>query len=398
MQNQAPGYSRKHPHTPSEARKKPGQKRGQPGTTRGCPTPDDERVYTAQRCRTCRSSRLKDLGEETTYETELVPATTKVTKHRQHHYRCEDCGEETLALPQDGHQPTEWGPLAQVEMVLGKVLDRLPYRKLIARMVRMGGKLFQMSPATAQAIVWRASERLSEEEQALLQRLRASPFVHVDESIFRADGHREWIWVFVTKEDLLLVIRDSRARDVPEEVLGKDYAGTIICDGWKAYFGWVLQRCWAHLLRYGKEAAEKSEEGKRLYAKLCALYEKLTRNLEKTSACARVRRLRRGTKALKGRVSRYRKSEDATVQRAVTYLENGMPWWLTFLGAPGMEPTNNPGERGLREPIVIRKIIGTLRNEEGATHFTRLLSVLGTWALKGEDVVAKLLAVLSLPS
>ncbi len=35
---------------------------------------------------------------------------------------------------------------------------------------------------------------------------------------------------------------------------------------------------------------------------------------------------------------------------------------------------------------------------EGATHFTRLLSVLRTWALTGEGVVAKLLAVLSLPS
>ena len=44
----------------------------------------------------------------------------------------------------------------------------------------------------------------------------------------------------------------------------------------------------------------------------------------------------------------------------------------------------NRGERGLREAIVIRKIIGTLRNQAGATAFTRLLSVLGTWSLLGE--------------
>ena len=398
VQNQAPGYSRKRPLTLPEARKKPGAKRGHPGTTRGSPTPDETKVWAAQRCGNCRSSRLKDLGEETTYETGMIPATTKVTKHRQHRYRCADCGEETLAKPTDGRQPTEWGPHLQAEMVLGKVLDRLPYRKLIARMVRSGGEVLRMSPATAQAIVGRASEQLGGEEQAILRRLRASPFVHVDESIFRVDGVRQWIWVFVTEEDLLLVIRDSRARDVVDEVLGKEYGGKIVCDGWKAYLGWVLQRCWAHLLRYGKEGAEKSAEGKRLYAELGGLYEKLTRNLEAASARARARRLRKGTRGLERLLRKFGGNEDAAVQKVVTYLQNGMGWWLTFLETPGMEATNNRGERGLREAIVIRKIIGTLRNSRGAQAFTRLLSVLGSWTLKGQDVVSELQGALSRPS
>ncbi len=399
VRNQAPGFSRARPLTPPEGRKEPGAKPGHPGTTRENPPPDEKVAYTAQRCRKCQSPRLKWIGKETTVETELPPPPKpKVTEHTQNVYRCEECGDEFRAAPPDGREPTEWGPRLQSEVVLGHLLDRLPYRKLRARLIRLGGELLRLSPTTLQAIVWRASDRLTGEEAGILERLRKAPFVHVDESIFRVDGHRQWIWVFVTEEDLLLVIRSSRSREVVEEVLGKEYPGTIVCDGWKAYLGWILQRCWAHLLRYGKEGAEQSGEAERLYGELCTLYKELTRDLETASLRARVRRLRKGTRALKGLLKRFGESADAAVQKVVTYLRNGMEGWLTFLSTPGMEATNNRGERGLREAIVIRKIIGTLRNERGARAFTRLLSVLGTWTLRGEDVTTNLLGALSRPS
>ncbi|MGI0054326.1 MAG: IS66 family transposase, partial [Thermoplasmata archaeon] len=391
VRNPAPGHSRPHPLTPPAGRKKPGAKPGHLGSTRENPPPDEKIVHTVERCRRCQSPRLKLIGKETTTEVELPPPPKpRVTEHTQHIYRCEECGEETRALPPDGREPSEWGPRLESEAVLGKIQDRLPYRKLRARLMRQGGKLLWTSTATLQGMVWRASEKLSGEEAAILQRLRAAPFVQVDESIMRVDGHREWLWVFVTEEDLLLVVRPSRSRDVVEEILGEEYSGKIICDGWKAYIGWVLQRCWAHLLRYGKEGAKESAEGQRLYAELCELHERLTQNLEEASLRTRMRRLKKGTRALEGLQRRYGVSEDAAVRKVMTYLTNGMPWWLTFLGTPGMEATNNRGERGLREAIVIRKIIGTLRNARGALAFTRLLSVLGTWGLRGEDVPTKL--------
>jgi hypothetical protein len=43
------------------------------------------------------------------------------------------------------------------------------------------------------------------------------------------------------------------------------------------------------------------------------------------------------------------------------------------------EPTNNRAERGLREHMVIRKIIGTLRNEKGTRIYATIASVLATW-------------------
>lgn len=79
----------------------------------------------------------------------------------------------------------------------------------------------------------------------------------------------------------------------------------------------------------------------------------------------------------------------------MTYLENGRASWFTILRYPGVEPTNNRAERSIREAVVIRKIIGTLRNVWGAEALTRLLSVLGAWKLRGESPSANLYAVLS---
>lgn len=68
---------------------------------------------------------------------------------------------------------------------------------------------------------------------------------------------------------------------------------------------------------------------------------------------------------------------------------------MTFLKRPGVEPTNNRGEPALREAVVIRKIVGTLRNPKGAEMFARLLSVLGTWKLRKRDLGTELRTVLS---
>ncbi|EQD32264.1 transposase IS66, partial [mine drainage metagenome] len=399
VRNQAPGHTRAHPLTPPEKHKKPGAKPGHEGTTREPDEPDQRISLTALVCPQCHSRNLKLEGTEKKTEVELPPTPKpKATEYVQAIYGCEDCGAEVRATLPDGREPSEWGPLLRTEVVLGKVLDRLPYRKLRARLLRLGGKRLWMSTATLQGIVWRASERLAAEEEAIVRRLRASPWVHVDESIFRVAAKRWWLWVFVTETDVHFVIRPSRSRAVVHEVLGTDFQGKIVCDGWSAYLGWVLQRCWAHLLREGKEGAEKSPEARQLYGRLCALYHQLTRGLEKASLRERARRLRKGERALRGMLGRFGESEEEAVRHVVTYLRNGFSWWLTFLSHPKMDATNNRAERSLREVIVIRKIIGTLRKEEGANALTRLLSVLGTWALQGEDVPTRLASKLSRPS
>ena len=66
-------------------------------------------------------------------------------------------------------------------------------------------------------------------------------------------------------------------------------------------------------------------------------------------------------------------------------IAGGLDHWLTFVGEPAVSPTNNPAEKALREPVVHRKIIGTLRNDRGMFVHETLLSLLTTWSQQGRN-------------
>ncbi|UEC40171.1 MAG: hypothetical protein METHSR3v1_950007 [Methanothrix sp.] len=50
------------------------------------------------------------------------------------------------------------------------------------------------------------------------------------------------------------------------------------------------------------------------------------------------------------------------VQKFIGNIRNGFEYWFTFIINPGVEPTNNRAERALRPQVVLRQILGTLRN------------------------------------
>ncbi|NOQ56079.1 MAG: transposase [Nanohaloarchaea archaeon] len=71
----------------------------------------------------------------------------------------------------------------------------------------------------------------------------------------------------------MLVIRPSRGNNVLEEILEKNYAGTVICDCWRAYnylSNAQLQRCWAHLIR--KSKVLETDSGMHFHQKLKKMF------------------------------------------------------------------------------------------------------------------------------
>jgi transposase len=394
IRHHSPGFLRERPLTPPEDRKTPGAKPGHPGVTRPSLHPDRRVTLRADGCGRCQGHRLRRIGTDTRTQVELPPPQRAVvTEFTIPLYRCLDCGEETRGTLPEGGVPSGYGPQLQSEVVLGKILERLPYRRLAERLERYGAP---MSTATLQGLVWAASERLGEEHRAILRRVRRSSVVHADETSFSVDGTKWWLWTFATPAgDTLLTLRPSRGAGVVEEILGKSYSGTVVCDGWRAYLGYSLQRCWAHLLRVAKAAGEDDAEAKDLGEELSALYAILTSELaEDEGARNRARLERLGTAELYRLQRRYERGGSEALRKVGVYLANGMGSWLTFLRRPGIEPTNNRGERALREAVVIRKIIGTLRNGKGAEVFARLMSVIGTWRTKGKDPALRLYAAL----
>jgi hypothetical protein len=96
------------------------------------------------------------------------------------------------------------------------------------------------------------AEPVQEATHQICQRVRHSPIVHGDETVWREEGQNGYVWSFSTPEGERYFQYDkSRAGAVAKRILGSDYKGTLVSDFYAAYndFPGEHQRCWAHLLR-----------------------------------------------------------------------------------------------------------------------------------------------------
>ena len=254
----------------------------------------------------------------------------------------------------------------------------------------------KVSPAAIFDLTRRAAEAVQPEYDEILNKIRGAPILYVDETGIHVQGEKHWIWAFTTPTETFFVIRKSRGTKVLIEVLTRRFKGIIVCDGWKPYarFTKRLQRCWAHLLRESKDLSEKFEEAIPLHEALKDLYESLARALEDDPPSeVRMQLWISAREALQHWIEK--KFFEAKVQKFIGKISNGFDYWFTFIINPGMEATNNRAERALRPLVVLRKIMGTLRNEKGTSIHERIMTILTTWEQRGLNCLQMLTARLA---
>ena len=369
------------------AKRFPGRPKGHKGNTRPKPKAIDVIKEPEKKC-TCDhcGSPLKEpvhvrhhLVEETSN-----PHPRQVIDFLQFEYRCTSCNGYSLARHPDCPPGGLFGKNALIQTTLLKFEQRLPFEKICQQMESQFG--LPMTAASAFDITRRVSEYLRPEYDAIMERVRRSKIVNVDETSEKVDGVNHWLWVFTTETDTFFAIRKSRGKKVLDEVLGKAFEGYLGCDGWKSYsnFSGKLQRCWAHLLREAEWLSEHCEEAKRLYLALKRLYADLVAGLVGDPPLSQRKKLQLAAK----RRLRYWLEKDYAsleVKRFIGKVRNGVSHWFTFVVVRGLEPTNNRAERALKEPVVQRKIIGTFRNGKGTRIYEIMMTLLSTWKQQGRN-------------
>jgi transposase len=373
----------------------PGQKIGHKGVTRPFVVPDRQVEVTMDRCPDCGT----ELGSPFRIDSKIVeeipePQPTIVTEYKIAHYNCPCCQKEVAA--KDPSCPHE-GKFGNNVIALATVLkyeDRLPHRKIHDAMMRLYG--LKISPATILDLTRRAADAIRSEYDAILNIIRDAPILYVDETGIHVQGEKHWIWAFTTPSETFFVIRKSRGMKVLMEVLTRKFKGIIVCDGWKPYAKFInrIQRCWAHLLRESKDIAEKFEEAIPLHNALKELYDLLTKALENDPPPeVRMNLWELAREALRHWISKEYSVEK--VRKFIGKINNGFEYWFTFIVNPGVEPTNNRAERALRPHVVLRKILGTLRNDKGASIHERIMTILATLGQKGLNSLQMLTAKLA---
>nr|QNO43783.1 hypothetical protein BPLLOOKG_00009 [Methanosarcinales archaeon ANME-2c ERB4]QNO50591.1 hypothetical protein EGELPFMD_00011 [Methanosarcinales archaeon ANME-2c ERB4] len=376
-------------------RKKPGQKKGHKGVTRPPAKPDRQMDVMKDRCPDCGT----ELGVPFSVESKIIeeipePQPVIVTEYKIAHYTCPHCQKEVVATDACCPKEGRFGNNTIAQAALLKYEDRLPHRKIRNALMRQYG--LEISPATILDLTRRAADAVQSEYDLILERVRNASILHVDETSIKVQGKKYWIWAFTTPNETFVAIRKSRGTKVLLEILTRRFKGIIVCDGWKPYtkFTKRIQRCWAHLLRESKDLAEKIAEAVPLHRALTRLYQKLTGALESDPPPEiREKLLHNAQATLKRWINRGYGSEK--VEKLIGKIKNGFEYWFTFVIHPDVEPTNNRAERALREHVVQRKIVGTLRNGKGTSIHERIMTVLATWAQQSLNSLQMMMTMLS---
>lgn len=95
----------------------------------------------------------------------------------------------------------------------------------------------------------RQARALEPTYRALCEGVRASSVVAPDETGWRVDASKAWLWAFVGDGVTVYLIAAGRGYEQAVEVLGVDFSGTLERDGWAPYRRFTLadhQSCLAH--------------------------------------------------------------------------------------------------------------------------------------------------------
>lgn len=377
-----PSKQRFKKNPPSEPRGKLGAKVGHEKWERPQPTPTETIEHAETNCSRCNHK----LGKPIKVYRKIVedipePQPAQVVEHLINHYKCKHCGKiitPKVKLPQGS-----FGYNLQTEIALLNVDSRLPLRKIKSILKRTHN--LNITDAQIYKMLRTMSNKLSPEYEKNIQLIRASPFVHADETGMSVDGKNYYLWVFTNGKTTIFTITKTRSKKTIKEILGEKYEGIIICDGWKTYSTYTnkIQRCWAHSLREAKNLNEKFTLFKIFYEQLCKMFirikELLNEPIEKRKP--EYENLYKQLQEILNCMESHKEYKELA-----TKIRNGGKYWFTCLLYPNIQPTNNLAEQTIREPIIRRKIFGCLRNQKGAQTFSINTSIITTYKQQGLEL------------
>jgi len=234
-------------------------------------------------------------------------------------------------------------------------------------------------------IMLRAADRLTENYRAIVRRVQASPWIVPDETGWRIGGLLAWLHVAVGQDAVAYLVHAQRGSEASVLLIGRDYAGRLIHDGWAPYGNFDLathQACLGHLLGRCGDLLETAVGGAVLFPrKVKALLGEALEVRDRRDAGE----IKPGTAARRAVELQERMSDlivppktHAGNERLAGFLWEHQSELFTFLEFPGTDATNWRAEQAIRPAVVNRKVWGGNRTAAGGQAQGVLMSVLGT--------------------
>jgi transposase len=378
-----------------KSRRKPGGQAGHDGSHR--PLAEPERVdevipILPAECKHCghglpqQPEQIQTIGEVHRHQvTELPPIRAHITEYQCPKVLCQDCGKGTRApLPSEFQDQS--GPQLTALIAYLTVVCRMPRRVVEAFLE--DALHISMSLGSTQKAWEQASAAVQKPYQELQQQLKNEPVLNSDETSWRNDGEKRWIWALVAQRFVFYTVASNRSSEVLIHLLGAVFRGVLCSDRAAAYLKYhkgKAQFCWAHLKRnlLGIQDFAKTTEAERFCRDALALHARLFRLWHRFRGdnAHRPELIRKSIPLQKKffeLADRHVNSDDAEVCNMARVLFLHCDRLFTFLEEPGVEPTNNSAERALRIAVQWRKVCFGNRSANGELATARLLTATQT--------------------
>lgn len=371
--------------------KRPGRKAGRAyglKARRRIPSQVDERydVPLPTQCPTC-AGRVVETAVATQYQEELPVTRVVVRQFDLHVGRCDGCGRRV-----QGRHPLQTSDAigaaaaqlgAQVialVVVLNKQLG-LSFGKITTLLQQLYGLTVTRSGLVH--AVHRAARQAAPTYDALCARVRASPMVSPDETGWKVAGRLQWLWAFATPDTTVYRIQPGRGFEEAAAVLGADFAGVLVRDGWAPYRQFTAaahQTCLAHLLRRCRLVAADhphttfATDVQAILQQALAVRDRHHAGVVSAHGLAVVR----GQLITRLAECLDRPSRVPDVQRFAAHLQREFAAVWSFMFDPTIDATNWRAEHAIRPAVVTRKVCGGNRSWAGADSQQILISVIRT--------------------
>jgi transposase len=396
---------------PKAAPKRPGRRPGAAYGRRGqrsIPAHVDEEipVPVPDACPDCGGAIAVD-GVEDQYQSEIV-RRVHVTRFRIQVGHCVTCGERVQGRhPRQtsdaiGAAASQVGPEA---LALATVLNKdlgLSHGKTV-RVLQHAFGLTLTRGGLSQALA-RIGARCEPTYAQLKATIHASLSVTMDETGWRVAGCPHWVHVATTAAATVFGIFRGRGFEEAAVLIGADYDGFLIHDGWAPYYRFTSafhQTCTQHLLTRCRELIQRAtpagaafpRQVKALLQQGLALRDRyVAEEVSSHGLAVATGRLEAALDRLLTRT--YRLAEN---QKLANHLIHESPYLFTYLKCPGLEATNYRGEQAVRPAVVNRKVWGGNRTKTGAHTQEVLMSVLRTCHQQHQDPALLLTDLLRAP-
>jgi transposase len=302
-----------------------------------------------------------------------------------------------------GAAASQLGPDAQASVVELNKQAGLSHGKVSRVLTSLFG--ISLTPGGSVHTVLRAARRCEPVYASICQSAAAADWNVLDETDWRVGGHAAWMHTLVSPEVTVYIIDPTRSGVVAERILGPDYAGVMIHDGWSVYDNFTQaqhQQCLGHLLRRCREMLETATRGAVCFPR--RVKELLQQSLSLRDRHAAGEVSDHGLAVARGRL--FNCLADLVIPTKSNAANERLAWHLwvhlrqlfTFLQLPGLDATNWRSELAIRFGVILRKVWGGSRTRVGARSQAVLMSVWRTCWQQGRSALDFLSQLLRHPS